>query len=95
MASPPAAAQGYDSLLLLVAAMRQAGTVDGPKVRAALDDLQTKVEGVVQTYDHPFTPRDHDPVSIATLVYGVVRDGQVVRLRPGARSAASDPASSR
>lgn len=88
MASPPAAAQGYDSLYLLAAAIRQAGTTDGPKVRAALDDLQAKVAGVVQTYDHPFTPSDHDAVSAATLVYGVVKDGRVVGLTLPTRSAA-------
>jgi branched-chain amino acid transport system substrate-binding protein len=80
MASPPSAAQGYDSLYLLAAAIRQAGSVDGPKVRAALDDLRAKVPGVVQVYDHPFVPTNHEAVSAANVVYGVVANGRVVRL---------------
>ena len=80
MASPPSAAQGYDSLYLLAAAIRQAGSVDGAKVRAALDDLRAKVPGVVQVYDHPFNPTNHEAVSAANVVYGVVANGRVVRL---------------
>jgi branched-chain amino acid transport system substrate-binding protein len=80
MESPPSAAQGYDSLYLLVAAIRQARTVDGPKVRAALDDLHGKIEGVVQVYDHPFSPANHEAVAAADVAYGVVKDGHVVRL---------------
>lgn len=87
MASPPSAAQGYDSLYLLAAAIRQAGTVDGPKVRAALDDLHGKVEGIVQVYDHPFNPANHEAVSAADVVYGVVKHGRVVRLTTGAQAA--------
>lgn len=80
MDSPPAAAQGYDSLILLAAAIKQAGTLGGSKVRAALEHLREPVEGVVQTYRHPFTPTDHDAVSAANLVYGIVENGRVVRL---------------
>ena len=80
MDSPPSAAQGYDSLYLLAAAIRQAGTVDGAKVRAALDDLHDKVEGVVQVYDHPFKPANHEAVDADDVVYGVVDNGRVVRL---------------
>jgi branched-chain amino acid transport system substrate-binding protein len=80
MDSPPSAAQGYDSLYLLAAAIRQAGTVDGPKVRAALDNLHDKVEGVVQVYNHPFNPTNHEAVGANDVVYGVVDNGRVVRL---------------
>jgi len=80
MDSPPSAAQGYDSLYLLAAAIRQAGTVDGPKVRAALDNLRDKVEGVVQVYNHPFNPTNHEAVGANDVVYGVVDNGRVVRL---------------
>ncbi|MDE2165134.1 MAG: ABC transporter substrate-binding protein [Alphaproteobacteria bacterium] len=80
MASPPSAAQGYDSLYLLAAAIQQAGSVNGPKVRAALDDLHHKVEGVVKVYDHPFSPANHEAISAADVVYGVIRNGRVVRL---------------
>ena len=87
MDSPPSAAQGYDSLYLLVAAIRQARTVDGPKVRAALDGLQDKVDGVVQVYYHPFNPTKHEAVDPDDVVYGVVENGHVVRLTPTTQTA--------
>ncbi len=87
MDSPPSAAQGYDSLYLLAAAIKQAGTVDGPKIRAALDDLKGKIEGVVQVYDHPFSPANHEAVSAANVVYGIVKDGRVVKLVPAPQAA--------
>ncbi len=87
MDSPPSAAQGYDSLYLLAAAIKQAGTVDGPKVRAALDDLKQSVDGVVQVYDHPFSPANHEAVSAANVVYGIVKGGRVVKLVPEPQAA--------
>ena len=86
MESPPSAAQGYDSIYLLAAAITQAGTLDGPKVRAALDDLQAPVEGVVQVYKRPFTPANHEAVSAANVAYGIVTIGRVVRLTSDAAS---------
>ena len=80
MDSPPSTAQGHDSLHVLAAAIKQAGTLDGPKIRAALDDLQETINGVVQVYRHPFDPANHEAVSAANVVYGIVKDGRVVRL---------------
>jgi branched-chain amino acid transport system substrate-binding protein len=87
MDSPPSAAQGYDSLYLLAAAIEQAGALDGSKVRAALEDLHGIVEGVVQLYKKPFSPADHEAVSAAEVVYGIVKDGRVVRLTPERQAA--------
>ena len=76
------ASQGYDSVYLLAAAMKQAGSTDGRKVRAALENLNEKVEGVVTTYDHPFTATDHEAISANIPVFGVVKDGRVVPAHP-------------
>ncbi|BET09772.1 ABC transporter substrate-binding protein [Pandoraea sputorum] len=76
--SAVSAAQGYDSIYLLAAAIKQAGSTDGPKVRAALEDLKTPVEGVVTTYDHPFTHDDHDAITANIPVFGEVKGGRVV-----------------
>ena len=38
--SPVSAAQGYDSVYLLAAAIKQAGSTDGPKIKAALENLK-------------------------------------------------------
>ena len=76
--SPVSAAQGYDSVYLLAAAIKQAGTTDGPKVREALENLQEKVDGVVATYNKPFTKDDHEAIKMGMPVMGQVVDGRVV-----------------
>lgn len=78
MPSAVSAAQGYDSILLLAAAIKQAGSTDGDKVRAALENLNTKVEGVVTTYDKPFTHDDHEAIKPAMVVMGEVKNGRVI-----------------
>jgi len=76
--SPVSAAQAYDSVYLLAAALKQAGSTDGVKIREALENLQTKVEGVVMVYDHPFTKDDHEAITANIPVYGEVKSGKVV-----------------
>ncbi len=76
--SPVSAAQGYDSIYLLAAAIKQANSTEGPKVREALENLGTKVDGVVMTYDKPFTKTDHEAVTANIPVFGEVKDGRVV-----------------
>jgi branched-chain amino acid transport system substrate-binding protein len=58
LAAPSAyvfAMQGYDSTLLLAAAMKQAGSTEGPRLRDALEDLHAPVQGVFKTYNKPFS----------------------------------------
>jgi branched-chain amino acid transport system substrate-binding protein len=76
--SPVSAAQGYDSIYLLAAAMNQANSTEGPKVREALENLATKVDGVVMAYDKPFTKTDHEAVTANIPVFGEVKAGRVV-----------------
>ncbi len=76
--SPLSAAQGYDSIYLLAAAIKQAGSTDGPKIKAALEDLKTPVEGVVTTYTRPFTAKDHEAITVNIPVFGEVKGARVV-----------------
>jgi len=76
--SPVSAAQGYDSVYLLAAAIKQAGTTDGPAVRAALENLKEKVDGVVTTYDKPFSHDDHEAIKPGMTAFGQVVNGRVV-----------------
>jgi branched-chain amino acid transport system substrate-binding protein len=76
--SPVSAAQGYDSIYLLAAAIKQAGSTDGPKVKAALEDLKAPVEGVVTTYNKPFTKTDHEAITANIPVLGEVKGQRVV-----------------
>ena len=82
MPSPVSAAQGYDSVLLLAAAIKQAGSTDGRKIREALENLNTKVEGVVTVYDKPFSATDHEAITSNIPVFGLVKDGRVVAAHP-------------
>jgi branched-chain amino acid transport system substrate-binding protein len=78
MPSPVSAAQGYDSIYLLAAAFKQAGGTEGPKVRAALENLNEKVDGVVTTYNKPFSKDDHEAIKSTIPVFGEVKGGRVV-----------------
>ena len=76
--SPVSAAQGYDSIYLLAAAIKQANSTDGPKIKAALEDLKTPVEGVITTYNKPFTAKDHEAITANIPVFGEVKAGRVI-----------------
>ena len=78
MDSPVSAAQGYDSIYLLAAAIKQAGSTDGPKIKAALEDLKAPVDGVVTTYNKPFTKTDHEAITANIPVFGEVKGNRVV-----------------
>ncbi len=89
MDSPVSAAQGYDSIYLLAAAIKQANSTEGPKIKAALEDLQTPVEGVVTTYNKPFSKTDHDAITANIPVFGEVKAGRVIYANPEDQKAAS------
>ena len=76
--SPVSAAQGYDSIYLLKAAIEQAKATEGPKIKDALEDLKTPVEGVVTTYTKPFTKTDHEAITANIPVFGEVKGARVV-----------------
>ena len=59
MPSPVSAAQGYDSIFLLAAAIKQANSTEGPKIKAALENLNEKIYGVVKSYSKPFSKDNH------------------------------------
>jgi branched-chain amino acid transport system substrate-binding protein len=88
--SPVSAAQGYDSVYLLAAAIKQAGSIEGPKIKAALEDLKTPVEGVVTTYNKPFTAKDHEAITANIPVFGEVKGQRVVYAYPEDQKKASE-----
>jgi branched-chain amino acid transport system substrate-binding protein len=88
--SPVSAAQGYDSVYLLAAAIKQANSSDGPKIKAALEDLKAPVEGVVTTYNKPFTAKDHEAITANIPVFGEVKGQRVVYAYPEDQKKASE-----
>ncbi len=75
--SPMSAAQGYDGMHLLALALRQAGATEGNAVRLALENLGARYQGVVTSYDKPFSAQDHDAITPNMMVIGRVKDGRV------------------
>lgn len=75
--SPMSAAQGYDGMHLLFLALRQANSTEGPKIRAALEDLKSRYQGVITSYHKPFSKEDHDAITQNMLVMGMVSSGRV------------------
>ena len=71
------ALHGYDSVQLMAAAMKQAGSIDGPAVKAALEDLKAPVQGVLKTYDKPFNKDVHDALGAKDLVWIKWKDGKL------------------
>jgi branched-chain amino acid transport system substrate-binding protein len=75
--APVGVAHGYDGAHLLARAIRQAGTAEGPAVRAALEQLPP-YDGLVKRYEPAFTPTNHDALRAEDYLMAVWRDGRLV-----------------
>ncbi len=75
--SPMSAAQGYDGMHLLALALRQANTLDGDAIRKALENLEARYQGVVTSYEKPFSAQDHEAISANMMVIARVTAGRV------------------
>lgn len=73
------AAQGYDAVMLIAAAIKQAGGTEGPKLQAALESLG-KVQGIIKAYDKPFSKEQHEALGVADFHLAQWKDGRVVKL---------------
>jgi branched-chain amino acid transport system substrate-binding protein len=71
------ALHGYDSVQLLAQAMKQSGTTDGPAVKAALEDLKTPVNGLLKTYNKPFSKTQHEALTAKDFVWIKWKDGKL------------------
>lgn len=75
------AAPAYDTVYMLAAAIKQAGSTDGPKIREALENLHGPINGVLMTYDRPFTKSNHELFTDPSkAMMATIRQGQVVRV---------------
>ena len=75
--SPMSAAQGYDGMHLLAHAIRQAKSTEGDAIRRALEKLDFRYQGVVTSYESPFSVQDHDAISMNMIMMGKVMSGRV------------------
>ena len=72
------ALHGYDSMQILAQAMKQANSTDGSAVRLALEDLKTPVQGLLKTYDKPFSKTSHEALTAKDLVWVRWKDGKLL-----------------
>jgi len=71
------ALHGYDSMLVLSQAIKQAGTTEGPAVKAALEDLKTPVNGLLKTYNKPFSKTQHEALTAKDFVWIKWKDSKL------------------
>jgi branched-chain amino acid transport system substrate-binding protein len=72
------ALHGYDSVMLYAAAVKQANSTDGSAVRLALEDLKTPVQGLLKTYNRPFSKVSHEGLTAKELVWIRWKDGKLM-----------------
>jgi branched-chain amino acid transport system substrate-binding protein len=58
--APIGTANAYDAMHLVALAIEQAKSTDGEAIRAALEDLKTPYQGLIKTYNKPFSATNHD-----------------------------------
>ena len=70
-------ANAYDAMMLTALAIQNAGSTDGPKVRDGFYKIG-RYEGLIKTYDKPFTPEVHDAVNENDYVWTQFIDNQIL-----------------
>lgn len=72
------AAHSYDAVMILAAAIKQAGSTDGEKLKAALEDLKTPYAGMMKTYDKPFSATVHEALGAKDYKWAHWSDGKLL-----------------
>ncbi len=75
----PFTLHGYDAVQMIAAAIRQAGSTDGDKIRAALEDLNAPVEGAMKTYSKPFSKTQHEALTATDFAFVKWSNGKLVK----------------
>ena len=72
-------ANAYDAINLMTLAIAKAGSTEGAKVREAFYALP-KYEGLIKTYDKPFTPTNHDALTSDDYIFTHFKNGEILPL---------------
>jgi branched-chain amino acid transport system substrate-binding protein len=70
-------ANAYDAMHLTALAIRNAGSLDGPAIRKGYYDIETH-DGLIKTYETPFTPEDQDALGAEDYVFTRFIDGEII-----------------
>jgi branched-chain amino acid transport system substrate-binding protein len=71
------ASHSYDALMLLVAAIKQANSTDGEKIKDALENLQTPYKGLMKTYNKPFSKTMREGLALSDYKWVHWKNGRV------------------
>jgi len=72
-------ANAYDATHLVAIAINKAKSIEGPKVRTAMYEID-KYEGLIKTYNKPFTPKNHDALGADDYIFTHFKDGEILPL---------------
>ena len=70
-------ANAYDAMMLTAEAIKLAGKLDGPAIREGYYKIG-RHEGLIKTYNKPFTPDNHDAVNENDYVWTQFIDNQIL-----------------
>ncbi|MEN3791369.1 ABC transporter substrate-binding protein [Fulvimarina sp. MAC3] len=70
-------ANAYDAMLLLAAAIEKAGSTEGPAIREAMYEIG-EVEGVIKTYNDPFSPDNQDALGPDDYTFAHFVEGEII-----------------
>jgi branched-chain amino acid transport system substrate-binding protein len=70
-------ANSYDAMMLSALAIQNAGSTEGKKVRDGYYKIG-KYQGLIKTYDKPFTPQNHDALTENDYVWAQFIDNQIL-----------------
>ncbi len=62
---------------MIAAAIEKAGSTEGPAVRQAMYEI-SGIEGMIKTYDKPFTPDDQDALGPEDYTFAKFVEGEII-----------------
>ena len=72
-------ANAYDAMHLTAMAIALAGSTEGPKVREGFYAID-KYQGLIKTYDKPFTPANHDALTAQDYIFTYFKGEEILPL---------------
>jgi branched-chain amino acid transport system substrate-binding protein len=72
-------ANAYDAMHLTALAIAKAGSTEGSKVRNGFYAID-KYDGLIKTYNKPFTPTQHDALGADDYIFTYFKDGAILPL---------------
>lgn len=73
-------ANAYDAMHLTALAIANAGSLDGPAIREGFYAIDS-YDGMIKTYEKPFTPEQHDALGPDDYVFTRFIDGEIIPIK--------------